>query len=169
MNSKLFSRIAALVLCVVMLITVSFAAPTAVLGVNNDQFTIAGDDDYKAANEQMTMMAYTVEQTVADAASIPAYSGQKIVALDQMANDASFGTVEFNKNKIAADKKLAVVLGGTSGGDVLKILLATEDIHLVKNVTNGVESLATANTIDDMLAKLYKCVKIKKKTFEVFL
>lgn len=159
MNSKLFSRIAALVLCVVMLGTVSFAAE-ATLDAANNQFTISDDADYIAANEQMTMMAYTVDDTVT-ADSIPVYSDQKIVALDQI-SEGSFGTVKFNRNKIAADKKLAVVLGGTSG-DVLKMLLATEDIHLVKNVTTGVETLATANALDltiDEVTKTYKDVKV---------
>ena len=139
MNSKLFSRIAALVLCVVMLGTVSFAEPAVELGANNDQFTISGDEGY------MTMMAYTVEDTVT-VDSIPDYSDQKIVALDQI-SEGSFGTVRFNKNKIAADKKLAVVLGGTSGTP-LKMLLATDDIHLVKNSETGVSAVTTADAID---------------------
>ncbi len=162
MNSKLFSRIAAFIICVVMLGTVSFAAdPTVTLGAENNQFTIAGDGEYIAANDQMTMMAYTVDQTVANATSIPAYSDQKIVALDQKSGN-SFGTVKFNKNKIAADKKLAVVLSGTAGTP-LKMLLATEDIHLVKDSETGVESLATVNSIDltvNEITKTYTDVKV---------
>ena len=141
MNSKLFSRIAALVLCVVMLGTVSFAETTVGWDDNNkEQFTVNDGTGY------LTMMAYTVDETFT-AENIPDYSGQKIVALDQISEGKSFTTVTFNKKKIAADKKLAVVLGGKED-EPLKMLLETQDIHLVKNDTNGVESLAPANTID---------------------
>lgn len=161
MNSKLFSRIAALVLCVVMLGTVSFAAE-ATLDEANNQFTISDDADYIAANEQMTMMAYTVPDTVKELKDIPAYSTEKIVALDQISGKP-FGTVTFNRNKIAADKKLAVVLGGTSG-DVLKMLLATEDIHFVPNDTTGVSPVTTADAINivgtDDVVTTYTDVKV---------
>ncbi len=169
MNSKLFSRIAAFVLCVVMLGTVSFAAPAAELDTNKDQFTITNDNEYIEANEQMTMMAYTVPDTVADVANIPEYSDQMIIAVDQKAaSSGSFGTVKFNKNRITADKKVAVVLSGTAGTP-LKMLLSTEDIHLVKNVTEGVETLATSDAIDltvnDVL-KTYKDVKVFGCSYE---
>lgn len=149
MNSKLFSRIVAVVLSVLMLSTVSFAAEVTLGGEDNDQFTVGNDDEYIAANEQMTLMAYTVSQEITNPENIPAYSvlDHLLVAVDQKANTESFGTVKFNTARVEADRKVAVVLSGTSGTP-LKMLLSTEDIHLVKNITTGVESLATADTID---------------------
>ncbi len=170
MNSKLFSRVAAVVLSVAMLSTVSFAA-----GVDYDaagkasNFTVTLDENFQNANEQMTIMAYTVGGDVTTATMPdfdPNNSTMKIVAVNQVATDAFglSGTVSFDKNRIPADKNLAIVLSGSSATTAphFKAVYVTDDIHLV-TVTEGITKVVSdqyTKEENDGSLTVYKDVKL---------
>ncbi len=134
MKSKLFSRIASIALGVVMLGTVAFANEEAVLTDGADSITVTSPE-YGELDNQVTLLAYAVDETVSDVASIPAFNGtQAIVAVEQADPATGFTTVKFNRNNILADKNVAVVLGGNEDGSLLKSLLLTNDIHFTTDI-----------------------------------
>ncbi len=183
MTNKLLARIAALVLSVVMLGTVGFADGTAStepasfepsLDVASDTLIFvdadnSNNDITKADDDQITMMAYIVDKTVATTADIPAYADEintPMVALDQNEGTKGFGNVLVQAEKIAAvktgDKKIAVVLGGDKRADVVKYLIAVEQTPeggttvtimngataIPVDVVDGVATLPTDTTLD---------------------
>jgi len=118
MNNKLFARIMTAVICICMMSTVVFAADP-VLTIDGNTATMSflvgtegADISKNTAEDQITMMAYLVDEA---AEAVPAYTDQKIVAINQVAGAAGFGNVLIDASKLETGKKIAVVLGGSDG------------------------------------------------------
>ncbi len=111
-------------------------------------------ENYKN-NNQKTLMAYVVD---GDATSVPTYNGQTLIAVEQKTGSLDFGSIKFNTKKIPADKKVAVVMGG-SDGEVFKSLLSTEDIHLKEGqiIENETEDQITVGDTTYTDVKVFKC------------
>ena len=147
MNNKIIAGIAAMAISASLMSTVAFAAdPT--FAVDGDTATLSfkvgeNNADVTVSSEaQITMMAYLVDSTVATPADIPAYSNQTVVALDQVDGAKGFGDVLIAASKLVADKKIAVVLGG-SDGTTEKYLVAQEIVEdkVTVTVMNGADSI----------------------------
>jgi hypothetical protein len=137
MNNKILARVVAVVLSVMMLGTVAFAAP--VLNDGFGGFTDAEYGDGAAYGTQKTMVAFKAAD---ENATAPA-SADDILAIGQ-GSDLNPASVTFDADKVPSTGYVIVAYGGDNGS--LPVRTALEVATIVPD-TEGAKITATAKSI----------------------